>query len=56
MFTFGHAEHTGAMAGLFGRQFEIRSIPTLVVMDGGEIITRSVGIKNKKAILKMLEE
>lgn len=37
-------------------QFGIRSIPTLVVMDGGEIVTRSVGIKNKKAILKMLEE
>ena len=36
------------------RQFGVKSIPMLVVMKNGEIIKRSVGAKNKSAILAML--
>ena len=36
------------------RQFGVKSIPMLVVMKDGEIIKRSVGAKNKSAILAML--
>ena len=36
------------------RQFGVRSIPMLVVMKDGEVIKRSVGAKNKSAILAML--
>ena len=35
-------------------QFGVKSIPMLVVMKDGEIIKRSVGAKNKSAILAML--
>ena len=37
------------------RQFRVMSIPTLVVMEHGEIIQRSVGAKLKDDILEMLE-
>ena len=36
------------------RQFGVKSIPMLVVMKDGEVIKRSVGAKNKSAILAML--
>ena len=36
------------------RQFGVKSIPMLVVMKDGEVIRRSVGAKNKSAILAML--
>jgi thioredoxin 1 len=36
------------------RQFGIVSIPTLVVMENGQILNQSVGAKNKNAILNML--
>ncbi len=35
-------------------QFGIMSIPTLVVMKNGEIVSKSVGAKSKQAILDML--
>ena len=35
-------------------QFGVMSIPTLVVMDGGRIISQSQGARPKKAILAML--
>lgn len=37
-------------------QFGIMSIPTLVLFRGNKVAARSVGLKNKKAILKMIEE
>jgi len=36
------------------KQFGVMSIPTLVVMENGAAVNRSVGAKNKKAILNML--
>ncbi|MBR5571747.1 MAG: thioredoxin [Oscillospiraceae bacterium] len=36
------------------RQFGVKSIPMLVVMKDGEVVKRSVGAKNKSAILAML--
>lgn len=36
-------------------QFGVMSIPTLVVIKDGRIVTRSVGIKNRNSILNMLE-
>ena len=36
-------------------QFGVMTIPTLIVFDKGEEILRSVGAKNKKAILSMVE-
>ncbi|MBQ9922226.1 MAG: thioredoxin [Clostridia bacterium] len=37
------------------RQFNVMSIPMLVVMKGGKVAVSSVGAKNKAQILKMLE-
>ena len=37
------------------KQFRVMSIPTLVVMEHGEVIQRSVGAKLKDDILEMLE-
>ena len=36
------------------KKFRVMSIPTLVVMEGGEILKRSVGAKMKDDILEML--
>lgn len=36
------------------KQFGVMSIPTLVVMEDGAAVNRSVGAKNKKAILNLL--
>ena len=36
------------------KQFGVMSIPTLVVMENGAAVNRSVGAKKKKAILNML--
>ena len=36
------------------KKFRVMSIPTLVVLEGGEIIKRSVGAKPKEDILEML--
>lgn len=36
------------------QQFGIMSIPTLLVMENGQILSRSVGAKSKGAILSML--
>jgi thioredoxin 1 len=36
------------------KKFRVMSIPTLVVMNGGEIVKRSVGAKPKEEILEML--
>ncbi len=35
-------------------QFGVMSIPTLVVMKNGEIVSRAVGLRSKNAILAML--
>lgn len=35
-------------------QFQVMTIPTLMVIKNGEIVSRSVGAKNKKQILAML--
>ena len=37
-------------------QFGVYSIPTLVVMKNGEVVSRSAGAKPKAQILAMLEE
>ncbi len=37
------------------REFGVMSIPTLIVMKDGEIISRSVGAKNKEKILELVE-
>ncbi len=39
---------------VLAEQYEISSIPCLVAFKDGEEIARSVGMKNKKQILKML--
>jgi thioredoxin 1 len=39
---------------ILAEQYEISSIPCLVAFKNGEEIARSVGLKNKKQILKML--
>jgi thioredoxin 1 len=36
------------------QSFGVMSIPTLIVMKGGKIANKSVGVKSKKAILDML--
>ena len=36
-------------------QFGVMTIPTLIVFEGGQEIQRSVGAKNKKAILSMVD-
>lgn len=36
-------------------QFGVMTIPTLIVFENGEEIQRSVGAKNKKAILNMVD-
>ena len=36
-------------------QFKIRSVPTLMVMQDGDIKQKSVGAKNKSSILSMLQ-
>ncbi|MBQ7794970.1 MAG: thioredoxin [Lachnospiraceae bacterium] len=36
-------------------QFQIMTIPTLMVVKNGEVVNRSVGAKNKKQILAMFE-
>ena len=36
------------------RQFGVMSIPTLVVMENGKIINKSLGARPKKAILNLL--
>ncbi len=38
------------------RQFNVMSIPMLVVMKSGKVVASSVGAKNKAQILKMLED
>ena len=38
------------------RQFEVASIPTLVVLKDGIVKTRSTGVRPKAQILAMLEE
>ena len=35
-------------------KFDIRSIPTLVVLDKGKIVNRAMGARPKRAILEML--
>lgn len=35
--------------------FRVMSIPTLIVMQDGEIVEQKVGVQNKESILKMLE-
>lgn len=37
-------------------RFGVMSIPTLVVLKNGEMVTSSVGVRPKNAILQMLEE
>ena len=36
------------------REFGIMSIPTLIVMEKGKVVSKSLGAKPKQAILKML--
>ena len=37
------------------KQFRVLSIPTLVVMEGGQVLKRSLGAKPKEEILEMLK-
>jgi len=37
------------------KQFRVMSIPTLVVMEGGQVVKRSLGAKPKEEILEMLK-
>ena len=36
-------------------QFGIESIPTLIVMDKGQVVEKAVGMRPKESILKLLE-
>ena len=36
-------------------QFEVFSIPTLVVLKGGEVVNKAIGAKNEAQILQLLE-
>lgn len=36
-------------------EFQVMTIPTLMVVKNGQIVNRSSGVKNKKQILAMLE-
>ena len=46
-----NVDEQGELAGAFG----VMSIPTLVVMKDGKIVTRSMGARPKKQILAMLD-
>ena len=37
------------------KQFRVMSIPTLVVLENGEVINKAVGARDKAAILDLLE-
>jgi thioredoxin 1 len=37
------------------QRFEVMSIPTLIVVKGGETVSREVGARQREAIVKMLE-
>lgn len=37
------------------RQFGVMSIPTLVVMKGGEVVKKSLGVQPKGSVLSMLK-
>ena len=37
-------------------QFQVMSIPTLVVMEKGQVITREVGARNRDGLLELLGE
>ena len=37
------------------RQFRVMSIPTLVVLRGGQVVKRAVGAKSREEILAMLD-
>ncbi len=47
-----NVDEEGALAQRFG----IISIPSLVVMKGGRVVSKAVGARPKEAILSMLEE
>ena len=36
------------------KQFKVMSIPTLIVMEKGEVVKRAVGARNKDGILELL--
>ena len=36
-------------------QFGIESIPTLIVMDKGQVVEKAIGMRPKESILKLLE-
>ena len=36
-------------------QFGIESIPTLIVMDQGQVVQKAIGMRPKESILKLLE-
>ncbi|HAN20623.1 MAG: thioredoxin [Clostridiales bacterium GWF2_36_10] len=36
-------------------QFQVMSIPTLVVIKNGKVVNTAVGVRSKEALLKMLE-
>ena len=46
-----NVDEEGELAARFG----IMSIPTLMVMQNGQVITKATGARPKKAILQMLE-
>lgn len=37
------------------KTFGVMSIPTIVVMKNGKVVNKSVGVKSKSALIKMLE-
>lgn len=47
-----NVDEEGELATTFG----VMSIPTLVVMKGGKVITKAVGARPKDDILKMVEQ
>ena len=47
----GNVDEEGELAKSFG----VMSIPTLVVLKGGEVVNKAIGAKNEAQILQLLE-
>lgn len=55
-----HSEYTFGKVNVdeqpeLAREFGVMSIPTLVVLEGGEVVTKAVGARNGAQILALLE-
>ena len=38
------------------RQFQVRSVPTLIVVKGGEVTAKAVGFRTREEILELMDE